>query len=191
MFCFLFNVYCNNNLYKFKKVDASVEAPFLELRNEEGTILFYESSVTPSQKKIQLHSPYLIQKIRNMKGPIIYTTKKKNYMIYPFDKIVMCEDDREICLGRYTGSFFLDEIYWQSFECGDACDLRKSQERVSTVSFTGMIGELRVDKFYEKRLCEYVFYVGGEELTRKTDNCVQIDYTLVKNNENQSQKNDL
>ncbi|KAM0673976.1 hypothetical protein GVAV_002494 [Gurleya vavrai] len=62
--------------------------------------------------------------------------------------------------------------------------------KCSKVCFKGLTGELRVDSMVEKKLCNYFFTVGGEELARNIENCESIGYKFVPKNGNENTQDD-
>lgn len=178
----LFKIALTKDFFSFEKTQSKPASIALVLQNEDHTFHFAASKKEPLTKRIHYHLPFLIQKIKSIKEPIKYTSKNKEYFIFPFNKITVVENGEETCLGYYQRSYLKDDIFCQEFTCGDVCDLRNSIKRSSKVSFKGSIGELGVKSFIEKKLCTYNFDIGGEFLTSTVDEVDFINF-FVENND--------
>lgn len=166
------------SLHKINNIKESNEDIIKELRNEHSIFKFYESKTKVQPKKIQHHVPFLLQKLKNMgEKAITYEMKKIKYTILPFNEVFMHDGTEKISLGQYKKSQLKDGLYWQVFECGDVCDLRRNIRRSTMVCFKSLAGELRIDSVVERKLCQYELTIGGDYLTRCIDDIVSVDFT--------------
>lgn len=169
-------------LYTIHKItETDDKVPIKKLKNENGIFTFYESNITSPTKRIQNHVSFLLQKLVAIKHiPIVYEMKKMKYTILPFKKVTLLDGADEISLGTYARSYIKDGLFYQVFDCGNNCDLRKSIKRKTTVCYKSLAGELRVDLFIEKKLCNYEMTIGGDHLTRCIENIKNIEYSVEK-----------
>lgn len=179
-------------LYKLNKLKMPTSKEITKLRCGNKLYTFFTSTTKLPTKRIQYHIPFLVKNLVRMKGtPIIYEMKKIKYTIYPFDKVIMSDGKNDISLGNYSKSVLKDGNYYQNFTCGQNCDLNKKIERTTVICFKSMVGELRVDSFIERKLCQYEMVVGGDSLTRCIKNIQSVEYVVedIKNEEVTTEEN--
>ncbi|ELQ75941.1 hypothetical protein THOM_1108 [Trachipleistophora hominis] len=183
---FIFVFFCLTNTLMFKKYtnEELTEDPFKIIELGASKTTFYK---VPNEKVktnyMQLHVPFIIDKLFHLQNDIEYMSGSIKFVIRPFKDVFMVKEGKKTFIGRFVRSFIDNESYWQVFEKGDKCGFNKNVRWSARVQFTGSIDNLRVVRLIEGNLCNYEIKVVGDILTRKITNKDTIIYKGDKKDE--------
>ncbi|ELA48052.1 hypothetical protein VCUG_00475 [Vavraia culicis subsp. floridensis] len=190
---FIFVFFCLAETLIFKKYtnEDLKDDPFKIIELGASKTLFYRVSNEKARANyMQLHIPFIVEKLFHLEHDIEYTSGSVKYVIRPFKEIFMVKDGKKTFIGRFAHSFIDNESYCQVFEKGDRCGFNKNVRWSARVQFSGSVDKLRVVRLIEGNLCNYEIRVVGDILTRKITNKDTIVYKGNKEGEEDGSAND-
>lgn len=145
-------------------------------------IVFEESEVKRELNK----GLSLLKKIDNLmklsSKELIHSDSNNKIVLVPFKHIKMINDDGEISVGNYSGSYIKKDRIIQNYTNGDTCDICKDKKWSATIHYIPDTGEIELSGPVESSTCNYTFTVKGKDLL--TEEKYIVLTALEKNTEN-------
>lgn len=100
---------------------------------------------------------------------IVHMDNNNKISLIPFKSIRLTNDDGEINVGYYKGSYLRNSKLVQMYTGGDKCDICKSKNWMGTIHYIPDNGPIELSGPIENSTCNYKLIVKGEELGRKEE----------------------
>lgn len=140
------------NRHSMDKVKNHLDIEFVQVEIEE-TFNKYPLLIDRLDRLLSLSSRELI-----------HTDNNNKIILIPFKSIRLTNDDGEINVGNYKGSYLKNSKIVQEYTGGDKCDICKGKNWSGTIYYMPETGELELSGPIENSTCNYKLIVKGEEL---------------------------
>ncbi|KAH9385287.1 uncharacterized protein NEMAJ01_0183 [Nematocida major] len=129
-----------------------------------------------------------LDKLQNLASrELVHSDSNNKIILVPFKSIKLINDDGEVNVGYYKGSYVKKGRIIQSYTGGDACDICKGKRWSSTVHYQPDLSEMELSGPVESSTCSYTFSVKGNELTNE-EKYVVLDVVPVENKDPEAEK---
>ncbi|KRH95305.1 hypothetical protein M153_100064110 [Pseudoloma neurophilia] len=173
---FIWSTLIRSVIFRTSNEKPETSEPFETISFDNTDYLFYLVMNTPIKiKYLQLHLPFIIERLLNLKDTIFYTTGNTKYFIKPFKEIFMIKNGKKILIGKYKNSKNENETLTQKFTNGDILSYGKKIRWSATVKYSGGVEKLKVSRIIEGSLGKYDIRVTGSLFTNKLSH----KYTIV------------
>lgn len=171
MFLTFFTTFCfSENGFIIEKVkDGNKKGNLiLTIKSEGITTKFYKSIKEPkSLNFLQLHLPFIIEKIIENKKKFNFDVDNLKYIIKPFNEINIYENGKKIVTGKYKKSEIEDNSLVQYYSDNGMGFFNNTEDPTVKVKFIGSIENLKLEKQNDKKSRIHEITVSGSIFTEK------------------------
>ncbi|KAI5166681.1 hypothetical protein NEIG_01980 [Nematocida sp. ERTm5] len=144
--------------------------------------------VGEKKKELSKYTPLIVKidKLLNLAGKeLVHSDKNNKIILTPFNSIKLLNDDGEVNVGYYAGSYIKKDRIIQKYINGDVCDICKSKNWTGAVHYIADSNETHLSGPVEASTCSYKFLVSGKDLA-SMDEYTVLNATLTHTDSDRS-----